>query len=203
MGKVAQSIGREEFRHLLVQKTAIRLGLNPTLAVSQFRRRAAVAGHAARGREESGSPSMELPHRVEISLLERILWGNEERVDWIFERLEMEWIGHSLVRRVLEFRQECHLEGRAFTAGLLLDRIEDQPERDFVLGLVEGEREVPDWQRDAEDLLVALRNRYLDPRIARFGDDQLRRQSAAPGWEQEYLSLIRARQSRLEPLAES
>jgi DNA primase len=193
------------------QKTALQLGVRPEAVLSEFRKIAArglpsPAGESRedRGQSETGqaAPPLPPPGPIEQWLL-KLLFQHEETVPAAALHLDFVWIQHSSVRQVLQARLAAVRNETWNDVASFLAEIEDPAVRALVTESVVVTRPVPNPEVQLKDVLLKLRNAYLDRQLA-FA----RSRSSQPNIsEEERVALLREQQhlraAKLEPLREN
>jgi len=192
------------------QKTALQLGVGPDSVRTEFRKMAArgvpVPGAEER-EEEAGSastePQLEAPPGTVEQWLLRVLFQNEETAGLTALHLDLAWIQHPAVRQILQARIEAAQTESWKDVATFLASIEDANVRAIVTEAVVDTRPVPNPEVQITDILLKLRNAYLDRQLS-----YAKNRSGQPGIsDEERVALLREQQhlraAKLEPLKEN
>ncbi|MCI0534510.1 MAG: DNA primase [Verrucomicrobiales bacterium] len=185
------------------QKTAGRLGVTADAMRAQFKKRSAANPARARpdGEISDGTQSASTsarPASREFWLL-KLLLLHDDLCEWAAAHLEPGWIQDSTVRGLVLRRLQApagHFAGPAS----LIHELTDDTSRSLVTEALAESRAIPNPPRQLHDVVLWLRNQYLDKQI-----ESLTRQAADPSTaEAERLSALRQRQTlhaaKKEPL---
>lgn len=162
------------------RKVAAKLGLSPMNAVREFARlaRGRKAAHEPAPSEADGEPESDAwrPGVHESWLLKLVLL-REELLDWTVRHLDPVWIRNPLVREVLELRLARGESGAQPEPAQILRAAPGELHRRLITEAMVEEREIPNPAKQLEDVLIRLRNDYLDQKLgelmAKLGDSSL------------------------------
>ena len=124
--------------------------------------------------EEIPIPEDELPlpkpSPVEFWLLKLALFG-ETPVEWLESHLDLQWVGHHGVREILQ--QHFALIAENPDAGLpeLLAVLPSEPFRKLATEAVVDGRNIPNPDRQLKDIVLRLRNQFIEARLAEIQRD--------------------------------
>ena len=124
--------------------------------------------------EEIPIPEDELPlpkpSPVEFWLLKLALFG-ETPVEWLESHLDLQWVGHHGVREILQ--QHFALIAENPDAGLpeLLAALPSEPFRKLATEAVVDGRNIPNPDRQLKDIVLRLRNQFIEARLAEIQRD--------------------------------
>jgi DNA primase len=176
------------------QKTALQLGVEPDSVRIEFRKAAArgVTLPAQKEEQESGEgPPGTIapgppPSTTEQWLL-KILFQLDELAGFAALYLNPEWIQHSLVRQIVQQRFEATRDGSYTEVAAFLETLPGDEARQLVTEAAITTRQVPNLEVQLKDILLKLRNAYLDRQLA-----NAKARAAQPGIsEAESLALLR------------
>lgn len=150
------------------QKTALRLGVGPEAVRTEFRKLAQNAPPAQTGNNADGEPAVEAeppPPAHELWLL-RLLCQQDSAAPWLDQHLNVEWLQHPTVRRVVAAWLEAHRAG-AWTGlpGWLEALAEDSAAQALITEAAADERPIPHPARQLLDVVTRLRNQFLDREV--------------------------------------
>ena len=108
---------------------------------------------------------VERPSTVEFWLL-KLIFLNEDRVDWCAANLQPEWIQHALVRQIFVKRIEAHRAGTWQTLGAFLSECDSAEMRNLVTEAAAGDRPLPKPEQQLLDVAMRLRNQFIERQLA-------------------------------------
>jgi hypothetical protein len=192
---LAEALGKTGSPVLLdtyAQKAALRLGVSADSVRAEFRKlaRAVASGPTVEWEEAElpEAPKEETPPGGRELWLLRFLLSHDETVGWVAEHLDLKWIRHPSVRRVVAARLAAHQEGRwTGVPGLMDDLGEDADARGLITQSVAGAALKGDVQRNLVEAVRVLRNDFADRQLA---SSQVR--LAEPGLEAGELAEVQA-----------
>lgn len=150
------------------QKTALRLGVTPEAVRSEFKK-TPHARPAPAGSESESFDAVEAetsrPSDKEFWLL-KLLLLHDELVAWAAAHLDVNWISHPLTRQIVAQRFEAASHGTWQSLGAFLDACDSAEMRSLITEAVAEERKIPNLEQQVADMVLRLRNQFLDQRIA-------------------------------------
>ena len=147
------------------QRTAARIGINPTSALQVFKR--ALGGPQQREVAEERAPEEEdawRPGPQEAWLL-RLILSHDDLLDWAREHLDVGWIANPVVRTIVAHRLTCDEEGHPVQPARLLGEIEDPRAQSLMTEALAEEKLLPKPEQQLADLATRLRNQEVDRRL--------------------------------------
>jgi DNA primase len=201
MAEAVNKTGSTVLIDTYAQKTAHRLGISPDAVRLEFRR--LQPGRKTLSQEASPDPAVSPepapPSPQEFWLL-RLLLLDDDLADWLFRHLELDWLQHPVVRRVIDLRWQAHREGRWTGVAALLSQLQDSAVNRLVSEAASENRQIPNRQQQIVDVVRRLRDQFIDRQLA-----DLWRQMADPARsEAERASLLAQqqalREAKLHPL---
>ena len=158
------------------QKLSHRLGVAADAVRTEFakRKRTFQRVEPELAEEEIPIPEDELPlpklSPVEFWLLKLALFG-ETPVEWLESHLDLQWVGHHGVREILQ--QHFALIAENPDAGLpeLLAVLPSEPFRKLATESVADGRNIPNPDRQLKDIVLRLRNQFIEARLAEIQRD--------------------------------
>ncbi len=108
---------------------------------------------------------MERPSTVEFWLL-KLIFLNEDRLDWCAANLQPEWIQHALVRQIFVKRVEAQRAGTWQTLGAFLGECDSAEMRALVTEAAAGDRPLPKPEQQLLDVAARLRNQFIERQMA-------------------------------------
>ncbi len=171
MGEALQKTGSAVLLDTYAQKTALRLGVSPESLRAEFKK----PGRATRFApvEEDGPPDefveaeevLAPPSEREFWLV-RLLLSHDEALDWVTAHLDLNWIEHPIVRRVVAARIKLHADAAWRGVPGLMDALDDSTANELITEAV-ADGDLPgDVLRNLMETIRMLRNAAADRRIA-------------------------------------
>jgi DNA primase len=176
------------------QKTALRLGVSPEAVRAEFAKvRSSEFGVRSSENEDSTSnePEAEMsrPSTQEFWLL-KLLLLHDDLVAWTALHLDVNWISHPFVRQIVERRLAAQTNETWQSLAALLDECESPGMRGLITEAVAEDRKIPNPDQQLGDVVLKLRNQYLDRQIAA----SIQRASQPETSETDRMELLRQQQ---------
>jgi len=167
MAEAVHKTGNNVLIDKFAQKTALRLGVSVEAVRSEFKKISRAKPAAAEPTEEIPQPEVEIerPSTVEFWLL-KLIFLNEDRVDWCAANLKSEWIQHALVRQIYVKRIEAQLAGAWNSLGSFLNGCESAETRNLVTEVAAEDRPLPKPEQQLLDVATRLRNQFIERQLA-------------------------------------
>lgn len=148
------------------QRTAARIGINPTSALQVFKRAlgAPQRGFAQEEEETAEEDDSWRPGAVEGWLL-RLVLSQDDLLEWARQHLDISWIVNPLVRTIVAHRLTWDEEGNPVQPAAILGELEDARAQSLITEALAEEKPVPRPEQQLADLATRLRNQYLDRRM--------------------------------------
>jgi hypothetical protein len=188
------------------QKTALRLGISPEAVRLEFAKGAQRPAYARtpdseEPEETSESEILEVPSPQEFWLL-KLLLVHDELAAWAASRLDPNWISNTPGRQIIERRLNAHKNGTWRNLAAFLDESDSDAMRSLITEAATQERAIPNPETQLADVILKLRNQYLDRQIA-----ALTQRTAAPELsDAQKIEFLQAqkklREQKASPLAE-
>lgn len=153
-----------------VQKTALRLGVSPEAMRAEFKKAGRTKGVTPPIPDdgaEVGVPveAMARPTIPEHWLL-KLLFMHEETVERIHAHLDLNWIQHPHVREIISLRLGAHAKNDWQGVAAFLTQCESVLMRTLVTEITAEDRPIPNPTQQLGDILLRLRNQFLDRQLA-------------------------------------
>jgi len=173
------------------QKTALRLGVTPDAVRAEFRKlsRARTAAPEAVAAPAEASSQPALPSTHEYWLL-KLLLQHEELVEWAVLHLDPEWLQHPLAKQIASRRLAAHSQETWRGLANFLDECERPDLQNLITEATAAERPIPNPAQQLSDVVLRLRNQFLDRRLAAL----LQRANQPEVSEPQRLDLLRQQQ---------
>ena len=202
MREALQKTGSAVLLDTYAQKTALRLNVSPESVRLEFKKAARSKPAAADSPEAMPEPEPEQspPSEREFWLL-RFLLSDDEHLNSVAPHLDVNWIQHPVVRRIVAARLESHANQAWRGVPALMDQLEEAAATSLISEAVTEGRPTTDLPRNLTETVRMLRGDFIDRQLAAL---QLR--LAQPGLlEQEALAILKEqselRRLKQQPLA--
>src|SRR5579862_9819469 len=203
MAEAVHKTGNTVLIDTYAQKTALRLGVSPESVRAEFARvrKPEIGGQrsddegSAAGESEASRPSAH-----EFHLL-KLLLRHDELVAPAALHLDVNWIVHLLVRQIVGRRLAAQTNETWKSLAAFLNECETPEMRALITEAVAEDRKIPNPEQQLADVMLKLRNQFLDRQIA-----ALTQKASQPGisdaekveWLRQQQKL---REQKREPLA--
>jgi len=160
------------------QKTALRLGFTPDAVRAEFRKLSKGKAHArpqsTENAEEASAAQSSMPVPVAELWLLKIMLTQEDFVPWIAQRIDLAWLQHPAVKRIVELRISAQREDSWHSVASFLDQLEDEESRNLVTDAASDPRKIEDREKtlkgdpshgDKRGILERLRDEFLDRQL--------------------------------------
>jgi DNA primase len=170
MAEAVHKTGSAVLTDTYAQKTALRLGVTPEAVRSEFAKASRPAA-AARDTEEDESgfdatpQVMERPSVQEFWLL-KLLLLHDVLADWTAQHLDLNWVLHPVARQIVGGRLDAQKNGAWSNLAAFLDGCDSAEMRSLVTEAAAEERSLPNAEKQLADVVLKLRNQFLDRQIA-------------------------------------
>ena len=194
MAEAVHKTGNVVLVDTYAQKTALRLGVSPEAVRAEFKKVPATQTGPVADEDESfeSAESTEAPRpsNHEFHLL-KLLLLNDNLVAWAALHLDTNWISHPFVRRLIEQRLAAQTDESWKSLTAFLDACDSAEMRNLVTEAVAENRKIPNPDQQIADVVLKLRNLFLDRQIA-----ALTQKASQPGMpEAEQNELLREREN--------
>jgi DNA primase len=172
------------------QKTALRLGVSPEAVRAEFKKIPAAKTAPGESETEPAAESeMVRPSTQEFWLL-KLLLRHEDLVAWATLHLDVNWISHPFVRQIVTQRLAAQTNETWKNLTAFLDECESPEMRALVTEAVAEDRKLPNPDQQLGDVVLKLRNQFLDRQIAA----SIQRASQPETSEADRMELLRQQQ---------
>ena len=96
----------------------------------------------------------------------RLLFANEDLLDWTAAHLCAEWIEHTAVRQVVSSRLTAHMNGSWVSLGAFLESCPTPEQRQLMTEVTATPEASPNPAQQLADLSLTLRNDYIEKQRA-------------------------------------
>jgi DNA primase len=194
MAEAVHKTGNNVLADKYAQKTALRLGVSPEAVRAEFAKvRSPESGVRSPENEDSTSiePEAETPRPSpqEFWLL-KLLLLHDDLVGWAALHLDVNWISHPFVRQIVERRLTAQTNETWQSLAAFLDECESSGMRGLVTEAVAEDRKIPNPDQQLGDVILKLRNQFLDRQIAA----SVQRASQSETSEADRMELLRQQQ---------
>jgi DNA primase len=192
MAEAVRKTGSAVLIDKYAQKTALRLAVSPEAVRAEFKKVPAARPVSAEVEPESFDAveaGTSRPSDKEFWLL-KLLLLHDELVAWAAAHLDVNWIAHPLTRQIVAGRFAAETSGTWQSLGAFLDACDSAAMRSLITEAVAEERKIPNLEQQMADMVLRLRNQFLDRRVA-----ALTHQASQPDIsETERIALLREQQ---------
>ncbi len=154
------------------QKTALRLGVSTESVRSEFKKAPVPVQPRMPDEDESfetaEAPQAARPSNGEFHLL-KLLFLHDELVAALALHLDPSWLQHETVRRIVNLRLAAQQQETWQGLAGFLDDCESGEMRNLITEAVTEGRALPSPEQQLADVVLKLRNQYLDRQIAELG----------------------------------
>ena len=169
MTEAVQKTGNSVLLDTYAQKTAQRLAVAPEAVRAEFKKasRPKSAGDEAAEdmlAEETGSEELAPPNEREFWLL-RFLLLSDDDIDWVAQHLDVNWLQHPDVRRVVAARLAAHADHSWHGVPGLLGRFEDEAAHSLITEAVAEDHSRENLSHKITGTVQLLRNDYVDRQL--------------------------------------
>jgi DNA primase len=199
MAEAVHKTGNVVLIDTYAQKTAFRLGVSPEAVRAEFKKasRSKSAAPIVPGDEANSIETN--PNRVPPNTQEhwfmKLMFLQEEGIDWVHAHLEPNWIQHETVRQVTIMRLASHADGSWQGVAAFLSSCESEEMRSLVTEASSEERTIPNPAQQLNDIVLRLRNQYIERQMT-----ALTQQSGKSGLSDEERVAILMQQQELRQL---
>ena len=177
MAEAVQKTGSAVLQDKYAQKTALRLGVSPEAVRAEFKKMAksrpapapvpVASPEEPAPTEETSFEELELapPSDKEFWFL-KLLLRHDELMPLVEQFLDASWLPHPQVRMIVEQRLAAHLHQTWHNLGAFLGECESEALRALITQAATEERKLPNPEQQLTDIMLRLRNEYLDRQIA-------------------------------------
>jgi DNA primase len=170
MAEAVHKTGSAVLTDTYAQKTALRLGVSPEAVRSEFARVSRpVAAVLNMEEDEPGFDAapeiIERPSVQEFWLL-KLLFVHDMLADWTAQYLDLNWVSHPLGRQIVEMRLGAQKNGSWSNLAAFLDECDSAEMRSLITEAAAEERSLPNAEKQLADVILKLRNQFLDRQIA-------------------------------------
>jgi len=169
MAEAVHKTGNGVLIDTYAQKTALRLGVTTESVRAEFKK-ISTPHLAARESEEdsleAAGPAAETapPLPLELHLL-KLLLLHDELVPAAALNLDVNWILHPHIRQIVDLRLAAQEHETWHSLAEFLDSCESAEQRSLITEAVAEERKIPNPEIQLADMVLKLRNQFLDRQI--------------------------------------
>jgi len=167
MAEAVHKTGNNVLIDKFAQKTALRLGVSVDAVRAEFKKISRAKPATPEPREEIPEDVVEVerPSTNEFWLV-KLIFLNEDKVDWCASVIQPEWIQHALVRQLFVKRIEAHHAGAWQTLGAFLSECDSAEMRNLVTEAAAEDRPLPKAEQQLLDVATRLRNQFIERQLA-------------------------------------
>jgi DNA primase len=167
MAEAVYKTGSAVLIDIYAQKTALRLGVSAEAVRAEFKKTSAVINPPAGNETEAipGETETPRPPAHEFWLLKLVLL-HENLIGWTALHLDANWISHPFVQQIVERRLAAQTNESWKNLAAFLDGCETSGMRSLITEAVAEDRTIPNPEQQLVDVILRLRNQFLDRQIA-------------------------------------
>ena len=146
---------------------------------------------------------MAKPNSVEFWLLKLALAG-ESPTDWLESRLDLQWVTHDGIREILHQNFALYSENNSAIFPDLLGVLPSEAHKKLATESVADSRKIPNPTQQLNDIVLRLRNQFIDSRLSEIQRELVSSASDESRWPElisERDKLKKLMSHPLEPLA--
>lgn len=166
MAEAVQKTGSSVLLDTYAQKTAMRLAVASDAVRAEFKK-VPRSQPTPRTAEEKMAPEpapLARPPQAEFWLLKLTL-VHDPVAAWLAPRLSLDWVTHVQVRQILSVCFTAHTSQTWHGPAAMLVELEDAAVQSLVTEAIVEDQPIPNPERQAQDLLIRLRNQYIDRQL--------------------------------------
>ena len=190
------------------QKLSHRLNVAADAVRSEFAKRKQNFQRISSLQEEKQIPvseemPMAKPNSVEFWLLKLALAG-ETPTDWLESRLDLQWVTHDGIREILHQNFALYSENNSAIFPDLLGVLPSEAHKKLATESVADSRKIPNPTQQLNDIVLRLRNQFIDSRLSEIQRELVSSASDESRWPElisERDELKKLMSHPLEPLA--
>ena len=190
------------------QKLSHRLNVAADAVRSEFAKRKQNFQRISSLQEEKQIPvseemPMAKPNSVEFWLLKLALAG-ETPTDWLESRLDLQWVTHDGIREILHQNFALYSENNSAIFPELLGVLPSEAHKKLATESVADSRKIPNPTQQLNDIVLRLRNQFIDSRLSEIQRELVSSASDESRWPElisERDELKKLMSHPLEPLA--
>jgi DNA primase len=167
MAEAVHKTGSAVLIDTYAQKTALRLGVSTESVRAEFKKIPATKNPPVENEIETAPAEIEIPRPspLEFHLL-KLLLLRDELVASAVLHLDMNWISNSIAHKIVERRLAAQTNETWKNLAAFLDECDSPEMRNLITEAVAEERKIPNPEQQLADVILKLRNQFLDRRIA-------------------------------------
>jgi hypothetical protein len=124
----------------------------------------------------------------------KLIFLNEDRMEWCAANLQPEWIQHGLVRQIFVKRIEAQRAGTWQTLGAFLGECDSEGMRNLVTEAATEDRSLAKPEQQLLDVATRLRNQFIERQLAAL----MHRANQAELSDEQRVDLLRQQQELRE-----
>ncbi len=193
LGEAVRKTGDAVLFDTVARKAAGLLGVSVEAVRAEFRKAGRTTTRPAESTAAPAGATPETPRPSEIEFwLMRLVLADAELAEWALGHLDLAWVEHPVVQRVLEARFRAFEQGQDPDIPALLETLADPAATALVTEAVARGEPIPERTRILMDAVRRVRDRWLDREIA-----ELTRRAAQPDTSPEARAAALQRQMEL------
>ncbi len=197
MSEAVHKTGNAVLVDTYAQKAALRLGVSPEAVRAEFKKMPAQRPAAASDEDETFESAVESetarPSPQEFWLL-KLLLQHDKQVAWAALHLDTNWILHPFVREIVGKRINAQKNETWKDLAAFLDEFDSTEMQALITEAVAEDRKIPNPETQLADVVLKLRNQFLDRQIAKL----MQKASQPEATDEQKMDLLRGQQKLRE-----
>jgi DNA primase len=177
MGEVLRRANSDVLIDLNAQRTSNRLGISLETVRGEFKK---VSGTKMDWTREDGQENPVEGEKTNLSVQElwllKLLLLHDDLVAWTALHLDENWISHESVRQIVRHRLAAQKNETWKNLAAFLDECDSPEMKSLITEAVAEDRKIPNPEQQLADVVLKLRNQFLDRQIAALTQNAARPQ---------------------------
>jgi DNA primase len=204
MAEAVHKTGNVVLEDKYAQKTAQRLGVSSEAVRAEFKKIPAVKTVPAENTDEAfesaASSEGSRPSETEFWLL-KLLLSHDDLVAQAALHLDVNWISHPPIRQMIQQRLSAQRNETWKSLAAFLDECDSPEMKNLITEAVAEERKIPNPGQQLSDVILKLRNQFLDRQIAALAQKASQPETGEDGRMEMLRRQQEFRQLKRQPLA--
>jgi DNA primase len=202
MAEAVHKTGSAVLIDTYAQKTALQLGVSPESVRTEFKKIPDAKTTATENETEAvpGETETPRPPAHEFWLLKLVLL-HENLIGWTALHLDANWISHPFARQIVERRLAAQTNESWKNLAAFLNECETSEMRSLITEAVAEERTIPNPEQQLADVILRLRNQFLDRQISALTQKASQPEVSAAEWMELLQEQKKLREQKRAPLA--
>ena len=177
MAEAIHKTGNSVLVDKYAQKTALRLGVSPESMRVEFQKAARLKRPTPAGADTDDIPEPAAEDGAEVEMappsasefwLLKLVFLNEDTVEWLQAHLDLNWVQHPHVRHIISLRITEHASGDWRSVAHFLSQCESAEMRELIAEASTENRPIANAVQQLGDIVLKLRNQNIDRQLAQL-----------------------------------